>query len=71
VSAGGRTWFNSTQAGKYINRSKRFVLREIHAGKLRAARIGGRGEILTTPEWLDQYVESQASPVIVPVRRRA
>jgi excisionase family DNA binding protein len=37
-------------AAAYLKRGKVFVLREIHAGRLRAARIGGRGEILTRLE---------------------
>ena len=64
------TWRTATEAGSYIKRGRRFVLREIKAGRLRAARIGGRGEILTCDEWLDQYVRDQATPVAV-VRRRA
>ena len=63
-------WLTSSEAGAYLKRSKRFVLREIHAGRLRAARIGGRGEILTRREWLDTYAEDAAAPVSVPMRRR-
>lgn len=35
------------------------------------ARIGGRGEVLTRAEWLDQFVAHQAAPVMVSVRKRA
>jgi len=51
--------------------SRRRLRREVACGKLRAARIGGRGELLFRREWLDEYLESQSTPVIVPVRRRA
>jgi excisionase family DNA binding protein len=64
-------WLTATQAARYLQRGRRFVLREIHAGRLRAARIGGRGEILTRPEWLDDYVTAQATPVAFRVRVRA
>ena len=63
-------WKTLAQAAVYLSRSKRFVGREIAAGRLRAARIGGRGEILTCDRWLDEYVETQARPIDV-VRRRA
>ena len=58
-------WLNSRQAAQYLGRGRRFVLREIHAGRLRAARIGGRGEILTNTRWLDEWVTAQTQPIIV------
>lgn len=61
-------WMNSTQAATYLGRGRRFVLREIHAGRLRAARIGGRGEILTNARWLDEWVTAHTSPVLVAAR---
>lgn len=64
-------WLTAAQAGTYLQRSKRFVLREITAGRLRGAIVGGRREILTRREWADQWVEDQARPVAVPLRRRA
>lgn len=65
-----RRWRNAKQAGERINKSPRFIVREVRAGRLRAARIGGRGEILTCDEWLDEYVERQAQPVsVVPLKK--
>ncbi len=58
-------WLTLSQAALYVHRGRRFLLREIHAGRLRAARIGGRGEILTCTGWLDQWVLQQAQPVSV------
>jgi len=64
-------WLTAAEAAAYLKRGRRFVLREIHAGKLRAARIGGKREILTRAEWCDAYVVDQATPVaIFPARRR-
>jgi excisionase family DNA binding protein len=59
----------SRQAADYLQRGRRFVLDEIKAGRLRAARIGGRGEVLTKAEWCDEWVTAQAE--VVPVRIRA
>lgn len=64
-------WMSSVEAAAYLKRGRRFVLREIHAGRLRAARIGGRGEILTTAAWCDAWVEGQAQPVLVRPRAAA
>jgi len=61
-------WLTASEAAAYLRRGKRFVLREIHHGRLRAARIGGRGEILTKAEWCDVWVTSQADIVSVPLR---
>lgn len=58
-----------TEGAEYAKRSGRFLAREVQAGRLRAARIGGRGELLVRREWLDQWIEDQAQPVLVPVRR--
>lgn len=44
----------AAEAATYLKRGRRFIIREIHAGRLRAAVVGGRREILTRPEWCDQ-----------------
>ena len=64
-------WLTTAEAAAYLKRGRRFVLREIHANRLRAARIGGRGEILTRAAWLDEYIESQATPIAFTKRRLA
>ena len=47
-------WLSSREAAAYLKRGRRFVLKEIHAGRLRAAKIGGRGEMWTP------YAEARA-----------
>jgi excisionase family DNA binding protein len=69
--ASASPWRTTGEAARYLRRGRRFVLREIRAGRLRAAKIGGRGEILTRDAWCDQWVEDQATPVLLPARRRA
>jgi len=51
--------------------SPRYLAKQVADGKLRGARIGGRGELLFRREWLDEWVETQTQPVIVAARRRA
>lgn len=58
-------WMNSAQAAAYLGRGRRFVLGEVKAGRLRAATVGGRREVLTRRDWLDAWVEQQARPVLV------
>ena len=65
-------WMNATRAGVYLGgKSRRFILDKVKKGEIRAARIGGRGEILTRTEWLDEFVERQTMPVIVRPLRMA
>jgi excisionase family DNA binding protein len=59
-------WLNLREAAKYIKRSPRFTASEIKNGRIRAARIGGRGEVLTKAAWLDEYLEELARPVAMP-----
>ena len=48
------------EAGQRVGRSKRFMRAQVNAGKLTAAKIGGRGEYFTRDEYIDAWVESQA-----------
>ena len=65
-------WLTAEASAKYLgpDRSKRFILREAKAGRLRHARIGGRGEVVCRREWLDEYVEQYAAPVVGSTPRR-
>jgi hypothetical protein len=65
-------WLNLRQAAARVGRGRRFLLNEVKAGRLRAARIGGRQEVLTCTDWLATWVADQAAVSLVPVplRRR-
>jgi excisionase family DNA binding protein len=62
-------WLTSREAGAYLKRSYKFVLREIKAGRMRGARVGGKGEVLTRCEWLDEWVADHTQPLEIPRRR--
>jgi len=64
-------WRTLKQAAARAKRGTRFLAKEVKAGRLRAARIGGRREIITRDEWIDEWIEAQAEPLPVPMRRRA
>ena len=71
MSPADSPWLTATEAANYIKRGKRFVQREIHAGRLRGAVVGGRREILTRRDWLDDWVVHHATPIELNTRRRA
>lgn len=57
-------WITTKEAALYLRRGRDFIMREIRAGRLRAAVVSGRGrgEVLTRREWLDQWVEERLKP---------
>lgn len=63
-------WMTAEEAGAYIKRGKRFVAREIKSGRLRGAVVGGRREILTRRDWLDEWVTNHTMPIEISTRRR-
>jgi hypothetical protein len=67
----GSPWLTMAQAEKYTRRCSKFLSRQVRAGRLKAARVGGRGEYVFRVEWLDQFFEDLATPVLVTPRRRA
>ena len=62
-------WMNLGEAAAYAKRGRRFLAREVQQGRLRAARIGGRGEYLTKATWINEWIEDLARPVLVGRRR--
>ena len=60
---GASPWLTVKQSGQYTQSSRRLIYNEIKAGRLRAARIGGRRELRLRREWLDQWLESSAAVV--------
>lgn len=69
--ASSSPWMTAKDAAAYLKRGRRLVLREIKAGRLRGAVVGGRGEVLTRAEWCDAWVSDKTTPVMIPARRRA
>jgi len=65
-------WLTAAEAGAYLKRGRRFILREIKSGRLRGAIVTGRGrgEVLTRAEWCDAWVDDHAKPMPFPVAPR-
>lgn len=62
-------WLTLKEAAAYERRGPRWVTHEVRAGRLRAVRVGGRGQLLFRREWLDEHLEALATPVLVQRRR--
>jgi len=64
-------WMNLAEAAEYARRGRRSLAREIKAGRLKAARVGGRGEYLTRAAWVDDWLTGLSTEVMVVPRRRS
>jgi hypothetical protein len=62
-------WLTLKEGAAYERRGPRWLAREVKLGRCRAARVGGRGELMFRREWLDEHLESLSTPVLVQRRR--
>jgi excisionase family DNA binding protein len=53
-------WLTIREAATYTRCGAKTLYRAIHAGQLRAARVGGRRKFVVRREWLDAYLEACA-----------
>ncbi len=62
-------WMTTAEIAAYMKRSRRFVLGLVKSGRLRAARVGGRRELLSCRKWIDEAIvelsrkETKMNPV--------
>jgi excisionase family DNA binding protein len=64
-------WLTASEAAVYARRGKRKILAAVKTGKLRAAIVGGKRQVLTRREWLDQMIADEVDVAALPARRRA
>lgn len=55
-------WLTVEQAAARAQIGKKTVYNEVRAGRLRAARVGGRRELRFRAEWIDAWLEQCATP---------
>jgi excisionase family DNA binding protein len=57
-------WLTVRDAAAYARCGTRLLYREVRAGRLRAARVGGRRDLRILTEWLDAWliVSSEGDP---------
>ena len=51
-------WLRIQEAAAYARCGRKLLYREIAAGRLRAARVGGRREIRLRQQWIDDWLEA-------------
>ncbi len=63
-------WMTAAEAAVYLRRGRRFVIREIKAGRLRGAIVGqrGGGEVMTRADYCDAWVNEHTVPRELPMR---
>lgn len=56
-------WLTVREAAARARCGPKTVYREVEAGRLKAARVGGRRELRLRAEWVDAWLEQAATPV--------
>lgn len=56
-------WLTAIEAADYLRCSKKTIYYLVAAAKLRAAKVGGRGQLRFRTAWLDEYLEATTTPV--------
>ena len=55
-------WRTAEEAGARARTCTKVIYREVKAGRLRAAKVGGRRELRFRDEWIDEWLEQSATP---------
>jgi excisionase family DNA binding protein len=69
AEASGSPWLTIEEARRIAKCGPKLLYREIKAGRLRAARLGGRRDIRVHVDWISDWLERSAQPIeITPLR---
>lgn len=52
-------WWTARRAATYIGAGPKEIYKAVRAGKLKAVRLNQRGDIRTTREWVDEWMEQK------------
>ncbi len=55
-------WLTVKDAAARARCGSKLIYREVRAGRLRAARVGGRRELRLRPGWIDDWLLASAEP---------
>ncbi|HWW88343.1 MAG TPA: helix-turn-helix domain-containing protein [Vicinamibacterales bacterium] len=61
-SANASPWLTVEEAAQRARCGVKTIYREVHAKRLRAARVGGRRELRLLPEWIDEWLLETITP---------
>ena len=65
METNGSPWLTTPEAVSYAKRGRRYLRAQVKAGKLRAAVVGGKSELLFRRDWLDEFLENQAKVTLI------
>ena len=54
-------WWSARRAATYVGAGPKEIYKAVRAGKLKAVRLNDRGDIRTTREWIDEWMEQKLS----------
>jgi excisionase family DNA binding protein len=54
-------WLTVNEAAERARCGPKLIYREVAAGRLKAARVGGRRELRILPGWVDQWLLAQTT----------
>jgi excisionase family DNA binding protein len=57
----GSPWIDVNEAARRARCGVKLLYREIRAGRLQAARVGGRRELRLRAEWIDAWLSAQTT----------
>ena len=52
-------WWTARRAAAYIGAGTKEIYKAVRKGKLKAVRLNERGDIRTTREWVDEWMEQK------------
>ena len=52
-------WWTARRAAAYVGAGPKEIYKAVRAGKLKAVRLNQRGDIRTTREWVDEWMEQK------------
>ena len=55
----GSRWWSARRAAAYIDAGPKEIYKAVRSGKLKAVRLNRRGDIRTTREWIDEWMEQK------------
>ena len=58
-------WLTVAEAAERARCGRKVIYREIKAGRLRAAVVGGRRDLRLLANWVDQWLEATSTPIEV------